>query len=77
MYFLYQVTAGAAHRPISQSIKPNPGATDEDVADSQQTITYYEAGRQRIAVAMLTPLTNTLSVTVEVIFSENTSTKKK
>ena len=44
---------------------------------AQQTMAHYEGGHLRIAVAMLLLLANALSVTVEELISESTTTKKK
>ncbi len=44
---------------------------------AQQTMAHYEGGHLRIAVAMLSPLANALSVPVEELIDETLKTKKK
>jgi len=44
---------------------------------AQQTLAHYEGGHLRVAVAMLTPLANALSVSVEELINKAPAAKKK
>lgn len=57
------------------------GITQQQLAEqlgiAQQTLAHYEVGRLRIAVALLSHLATLLSVSVEELIHEDTTTKKK